>query len=163
MVVTLRQPLLCVALAPILATVVLSQEQAGRVQASNYHFIADLSHDELLVTEMLARPQGPEAGAEPSGQRLRMRLPPGALGLQAGPGVGLVGDEVVIDFVEAGEEQYLTWKYVLPIRPGTMSIERTPPLPVTVASVIVQDAGPELEVIWPREAEPRHSIALTTT
>ncbi len=152
---------LCTTVVFALSAVALGQEQASRVQASHYHFIADFSRDQLVVTEMLARPgtQAPFAGA--GGERLQMALPSGALGFQAGPGVGLVGGEVVIDFAEAGDGQYLTWKYLLPIHPGTMTIERTLPLSVAVASVIVQDAGPELDVAWPRAAEVRPSISRT--
>ena len=152
--------ILLVALLSALA----GQEQPSGSRPSHYHFIADFSRDQLVVTEMIARPEGHEAtggAGEPLSKGLRMRLPPGAFVFQVGAGVHVVGDEVVLDFAEASDEPYLTWKYVLPIRPGTMSIERILPLPVVVATVIVQEAGPLLDVRWPEGAVAGPSITHT--
>lgn len=140
------------------------QEQPSRPGASNYHFIVDFSRDQLVVTEMIARPEGHEATARPGqaiSERLRMQLPAEAVLFQVGVGVRPAGDRVVLDFVEAGGGPYLTWKYVLPMRPGTMSIERALPLPVTVATVIVQEVGLGLDVTWPEGAAVAPSITDT--
>ncbi len=140
------------------------QEQPSRPGASNYHFIVDFSRDQLVVTEMIARPEGHEATAGPGeaiSERLRMQLPAEAVLFQVGAGVRPAGDQVVLDFAEEGGGPYLTWKYVLPMRPGTMSIERALPLPVTVATVIVQEVGLALDVTWPEGAAVAPSIADT--
>ncbi len=140
------------------------QEQPSRPGASNYHFIVDFSRHQLVVTEMIARPEGHEATAEPGeaiSERLRIQLPAEAVLFEVGAGVRPVGDQVVLDFVEAAGGPYLTWKYVLPMRPGTMSIERALPLPVTVATVIVQEVGLALDVTWPEGAAVAPSIADT--
>ena len=140
------------------------QEQPSGPGVSNYHFIVDFSRDQLVVTEMIARPEGHEATAGPGeaiSERLRMQLPAEAVLFQVGVGVRSAGDQVVLDFVEAGAGPDLTWKYVLPMRPGTMSIERALPLPVTVATVIVQEAGLALDVTWPEGAAVAPSITDT--
>ncbi len=140
------------------------QEQPSGPGASNYHFIVDFSRHQLVVTEMIARPEGHEATAGPGqaiSERLRMQLPAEAVLFEVGAGVRPAGDQVVLDFVEAGGGPYLTWKYALPMRPETMSIERALPLPVTVATVIVQEVGLALDVTWPEGAAVAPSITDT--
>ena len=151
-------------LSLLLASSVWTADEGTELQASHYHFIAEFSRDQLVVTEMLARPGAHQAGERSdvsvSGE-LAVRLPAGAVAVQASGGVRPGGEEVVVDLAEAGDSQYMTWKYVLPLAPGTMRIERVLPVPVEIASVMVQDSGPGLEVTWPAGAQPRAGIAHT--
>jgi len=125
-------------------------EDRPETAAANYHFIAAFSRYELRVMEMVALPGD---GGAPA-QRLRIALPPGAHALQGSPGVSRAGEELVLDFAEAGEDQLVSWSYALSLRPGTMVLERTLPFPAARAMVALEDAGPELDVTWPKGARP---------
>ena len=88
---------------------------------------------------------------------MRFALPAWARVVEATDGVTLAdedapqeaGSELVLEF---GPRQTLSWTFHLPLSGDTQQIVRRLPLPVEFASVMLEAVGPNLEVLWPREA-----------
>lgn len=136
-----------------------ASDETGRPDkpASAYHFIGAYSRDRLIVREVLMVPAGLDVttGQETGGASMRLALPPGARVLEGSEGVALsagaegVPSELVLDF---SRERALSWTFEYPLTGGTVQIVRRLPLPVEFASVMLEAAGPRLEVQWPEAA-----------